>query len=87
MFDVVGTGCAEFLWLPSRSGASHGQRGSVGDLQTRGRRKGQGLGCVNLVATASGRRKDAHDQDSEVGRQLCRLGDEDVSGWNIELAL
>ena len=57
------------------------------DLQTRGRRKGQGIGSAYLVATASGQSKDAHAQDSEVGRQLCRLRDEDVSGWYIELAL
>ena len=76
--DVVGTGCAEFLWLLSRGGVLHGQRGSTGNLQARRRRKGQRVEGANLVATASGQGKDAHAQDSEVGRQLCRLGDEDV---------
>ena len=71
-------GCAEFLWPVSRGGALHGPRGSTGNLLARRRREGQGVGGAKFVATASDQSNDAHAQDSEVGQQLCRPGDDDV---------
>ena len=39
--------------------------------------EGRGVGGANLVAIASDQSNDARAQDREVGRQLCRPGDEE----------
>ena len=57
-------GCADVLWLSSRSIASHGQCGSAGDLQTRERREGQIVGSTNVVVTTGGQSENTHTQDS-----------------------
>ena len=57
-------GCADVLWLSSRSIASHGKCGIARNLLTRGRREGQIVGSMNVVVATGGQSENTHTQDS-----------------------